>query len=379
METDSLRKTHFSSLICVADMNITDALDQCLADLSLPEVFIQRAKQMSLIDKQGFLGLRPVTRLEESRALLYRINIPTEYEAGVMRRIVEATDLKMGGRGFVISQRINYYNPATVSFDIDKLEKLCGRTETIPQTEHSLVSCIVPRGSGTSLAEAVLELGICVPVIFFGEGVGFRDKLGLMRITVPVEKEVILFIVPKYDADLVQKTLIPRARLDVPGKGFIYKSNVYAAAVNLRIRHGKRSHAATMDQVIAALDEVSGSSEWRRFGSPKHEPEFKSKTKNSRALFFIGEEEEVDLFRRTAMKCGARGATLTNVEMRSYLATNHEQDMASHSRFLCDIITSSAVEEILIKQIDQTGLFDSGKSCVLKTFDADTPASVRSP
>ena len=285
-KTDNSGKTSFSSLLCVADMNITDALDQCLSDLALPEVFIQRAKQMSLTDKQGLFGLRPVTNMKESRALLYRINIPTEYEVGVMRRIIEATDLKLGGRGCIIAQHIDIFHPKPTSFDTAKLEKLCGRTETIPPEKHSLISCIVPRGLGTALAEAVLELGICVPVIFFGEGVGFRDRLGLMRITIPVEKEVMWFIVPRYDADLVQKTLIPRARLDVPGKGFMYKSHVYAAAVNLRVRHSKRSHAATMDQVIAALDEVRGSSEWRRYGSTKRESEQKNKTENTRALFF---------------------------------------------------------------------------------------------
>jgi hypothetical protein len=245
---------------------------------------------------------------------------------------------------------------------------------------------------GTSLAEAVLELGICVPVIFFGEGMGFRDRLGLMRITVPVEKEVLWLVVPRYDADLVQKTLIPRARLDVPGKGFMYKSNVYAAAVNLRVRHGKRSRAATMDQVIAALDEVRGSSEWRRFDSAKQEPGIKGRTENSRALFFIGEEEDVDLFRRTAMDCGARGATLNKLETHSYQAASGSSRslsgsgrdrslpgnaMVSHSRSLCDIITSPAVEGKILEYISKTGLFESGKPCVLKTFEVVTPSVIR--
>ena len=366
----------FSSIICVADMNITGVLDQCLEDISIPEVFIQRAKQMSLVNRKRLLGLRSGTRLDESRALIYRMYVPSEFAEGVMHRIAEVTDLKMGGRGCIFAQRIEMSRGAPLSFDTEKLESLCGKEKKIPAEEHTLVSCIIPRGSGNSLAQAMLELGVCVPVIFFGSGVGLRDKLGLMRITVPVEKEIIWLIVPRVDAELVEKTLIPRARLDVPGQGFLYKYNVHAPVVNLRVRQGKRVHAATMEQVIAALDEVQGSADWRRLGSRKNESGG-SKNINSRGLFFIGEEEEVDVFRRTAMEAGARGATLNSVEMRRYSGIGQAEANESHFRELCDIITTAAIEEKLRERIVETGLLDSDKSGLLKSFNVEMPPVIR--
>jgi len=369
---------NFSSILCVADNNITGALDQCLKDLALPEVFIQRAKQMCLSDQHGLFGLRPASRLEEARAQIYRVIVPTEFEKGTMQRIAEATDLKMGGRGCIFALHASYHRGVSLSFNTEKLEKLCGKTENTPHEDHTLLSCIVPRGLAGALAEAVLELGICVPVVFFGEGMGLRDKLGLLRITIPREKEVIWFIVPHSDADLVEKTIIPRARLDVPGKGFLYKISVYAPVVNLRVRLGKRSHAATMEQVIAALDEVRGSSDWRRIGSRKPAaPGSKEKTGGMRALFFIGDEEEVEIFRLTAMQNGARGATLNSLEMRSYRGDTHEEAMKSHSRSLCDIIVSHEVEKRIMENIGQTGLFDEGKTCVLKSFNIEMPTAIR--
>ena len=194
-------KTDFSSILCVADMNITDALDKCLGDLALPEVFVQRAKQMCLVDKQGFLGLRPVTKLEENRALIYRINVPSQYADGVITRIVEATDLKMGGRGSIFTQPIGLHRIEPLSFDIDKLEKLNANGEKLLHEEHVVLTCIVTRSLGDSVARAILDQGVCVPIAFFGDGVGMRDRLGLMRITVPVEKEVIWFVVPRQDAN----------------------------------------------------------------------------------------------------------------------------------------------------------------------------------
>jgi hypothetical protein len=332
---------------------------------------------MSLEDRQGFLG-RPVTKMEENRAMLYRIFVPSEYETGLVNRIADETDLRSGGRGYIlVQQHVDLCRSSPPLFDTEKLEKLCGRSKKPPQEEHALITCIVPRGLGDSLAEAVLELGICVPVVFFGTGVGLRDRLGLMRITVPIEKEMIWFVVPGSDAALVEKTIIPLARLDIPGKGFLYKTFVHAPVVNLRVRHGKRIHAATMEQVIAALDEVRGSSEWRRFSSRKHEPASKNRSDNTRALFFIGEEEDVEAFRKTAMENGARGATLSQVETRSYVAQTQDQTMESHSRSLCDIITSRAVEEKILEHITQSGLFESGKTCVLKTFDVEMSSVMR--
>jgi hypothetical protein len=369
-------RSDFSTIVCVADVNITGLLDEALADLALPEVFVQRAKQMFLVDRSGFFGLRPATKQDESRALFYRFYVPLEYEQGVMRRIAEATDLKMGGRGCIFAQRGSVRRGTPLVFDTEKLETLCGSSNSVPPEDYALICCTVPRGIGEPLSAAVLELGVCVPVVFFGNGVGLRDKLGLLRITIPVEKEIIWFLVPRSDTELIERTLIPRARLDVPGHGFLYKIFVHAPVVNLRVRQGKRVHAATMEQVIAALDEVQGSSDWRRLGTKKSESGTRKKD-DSRGLFFIGDEEEVDSFRKTAMENGARGATLNHLEMRSYSALAQGQTMESNSREFCDIIIPSGIEENIVKHLEETGLLDDGKTCMLKSLPVEKPASLR--
>jgi hypothetical protein len=371
-------QNNFSTIICVADVNITDLLDKTLFDLALPEVFVQRAKQMFLVDTRGFLGLRPVTKHDESRALFYHFYVPSPFEHGVMRRIAEAADLRMGGRGCIFAQRGVILRGTPLHFDEAKLEALCGSGDELPSEDYACICCTVSRGQGESLAAAVLELGLCVPIVFFGFGVGLRDKLGLLRITVPVEKEILWFLVPRSDAELVEKTLIPRARLDVPGHGFLYKNFVHAPVVNLRVRQGKRVHAATMEQVIAALDEVRGSRDWRRFstktddlsGSGKKASGGTGGTGGMRGLFFIGEEEEVELFRQTAMANGARGATLNHLELRSYRAGSQElfAPSGSRSRELCDSIIPAAIEETILTQVEKAGLFAAGRSCLLKTF-----------
>jgi len=367
-------ETSISCIICVADMNIIPALDQTLTELALPEIFVQRAKQTFLQDRRRFFGLRPVTELDESRALIYRMYVPVAYEESVMRRIIEVTDLGMGGRGSIFSQHVGLLRGTPLSFDMEKLDKFCKKTDVISHEEHALITCTVSRGSGDALARAVLELGIGVPVVFFGTGAGLRDRLGLMRITIPVEKEIIWFLVSRSDAELVEKNIIPRANLDVPGNGFLYRCFVHAPVVNLRLRHRERLHAATMEQVIAVLDEVRGSSDWRRFGSRKHEHKGgEKKSINTKGLFFIGDEEEIDLFRKVAIENGARGATFNPVEMRSYSALTHEKAMKSNSRQLCDIIATQETEQKICASTVKNGLFNEGKTCVLKSFNVEMP------
>ena len=334
------------------------------------------ARQTDVAGRQARLSGAP--RLEESRAVIYRIYVPSEYELGLVNRIVDATDLKMGGRGCIVIQHIDNYHSNNLSYyDTEKLDKLCGKSGRVMQKQHALISCIVPRGEGNALAEALLELGICVPIVFFGTGVGLRDRLGLLRITVPIEKEVLWFIVPASDAILVEKIIIPRAGLDIPGKGFLYTMYIHAPVVNLRVRHGKRAHAATMEQIIAALDEVRGSSDWRRFGSRKHDTAAKNRSTSTRALFFIGEESDIEVFRNVAIGSGARGATLNELEMRSYSAETHDEAKESHSRLLCDIVTTREVERKIMEQIAKINLLDSGRRCGLKTFDVEMPSVIR--
>jgi len=63
--------------------------------------------------------------------------------------------------------------------------------------------------------------------------------------------------------------------------------------------------------------------------------------------------------------------------MRSYAARKAEQVMESHSRSLCDIVTSRAIEEKLLEIISGTDLFEAGKPWVLKTFDVELSSVIR--
>lgn len=347
----------YSKISCVADVNVAPAVAEALRDLRLPEVFVQRAKQISLEETRGPLGLGfgSSVRAAEDRAELLRWYVPRRFEAGVMRRVAEAADLYLPGRGSLFAEDAGVRRGGTLEFDEALLAELSAEGGSRPEA-YAVLCCIVQRGMAGPLADVILDLGLCVPVVSFGEGMGLRNKLGLLRITIPVDKEVIYFVVPERDADLVEGLAVHKARLDRPGQGFIYRFPVRAAAVNLRVRRGKRSSAASMEQVIAALDELRGSSDWRRLApaKPSRGAAAREGAEQLYCLSLVTQEGLVGEFVRAAMDAGAGGATLVPLEHRSYAAG---KDRPEHARETCDLIVPEAVVGPVIEAAEARGLF----------------------
>ncbi|MBP7264431.1 MAG: hypothetical protein KBB32_09660 [Spirochaetia bacterium] len=345
----------YARITCIADTNVAAAVDGVLRDLALPEVHVQRAKQLCLEERSGLAGLRPRIQAAEDRADLYRALVPRERADGVMRRLSDAADLSLPGRGSVFSEDVVIRRPEPLAFDDERLSELASGANA-RSSAHTALCCIVQRGMAAPLAATVLDMGLCVPAVSYGEGMGLRNKLGLLRVTIPVEKEVMYCLVPARDADLVEGVLVHKARLDRPGQGFVYRYPVRAAAVNLRVSRGRRRHAATMEQVIAAMDELRGSSEWRRLAPARAGSASGGKQLGDlRCLSLVAEEGTVGDFVRAAMDAGAGGATLVPLERRSY--TEGASDRFGHARETCDLIIPATLVDGILDTVAGRGLF----------------------
>jgi hypothetical protein len=63
--------------------------------------------------------------------------------------------------------------------------------------------------------------------------------------------------------------------------------------------------------------------------------------------------------------------------MRSYNTKTQDGSKESHSRLLCDIVTTRVIEEKIMEQIAKTNLLDGSRHCGLKTFDVEMPSVIR--
>ncbi len=344
-----MKKIEASRITCIIDRRLFLAIEAELAQLGCGAYYTILSKQVSLVEKNGFL--RPRNLLAEERAELLRLRVPRELSANIMYRIAQALDLFLPGRGSIYSENCellvddNYEWPPGLAVELEAPPKRA------LSDDWDLISCIVQRGRGAELARVMLELGLCVPAINYGEGVGLRDKMGLIRITIPVHKEVLCFLVPGADSDFVFDTALRRAGMDEPGKGFLYRSPIQACAVNNLIFRDSRKHIASMEQVITALDELQGSTDWRRLSATNQYRKTKRKGVNELESFsFSCEEGDAQEIANKAMELGVGGATLVRA---SYHKPRQSQDngIANQARETCDLILRSDQAELLEREL----------------------------
>ncbi|MDD3441534.1 MAG: hypothetical protein PHU50_08785, partial [Kiritimatiellae bacterium] len=229
---------------------------------------------------------------------------------------------------------------------------------------HDLIQCILPRGRGEELARTLLDMGLCVPIVSYGEGMGLRDRLGLLRITIPREKEMLWFLIPRADSAFVVDIAARKAGLREPGRGFLCHMPVRALAVNTRLVLSRRKHVASMEQVISTLDQLQGSTDWRRLSAAArrvHAPA-RSTPGDFQRLTLVCEEGTADGPVRAAMDAGAGGATLSRLSLRIPETAPggeeaEESAVGSHAREGCDLFIRRALAPDIEQAVANAGFF----------------------
>lgn len=195
---------------------------------------------------------------------LFTVLTHPESEDAALALITRKFRLDIPGHGTVYSELENHYGELA-RYQSDAT--LLSNESVLLQSELMGICCIVQRGKGDAIARVALENGASVPMITYGQGTGLRDKLGLLRITIPADKEIINVVVSTYDADAVMNAMIDAGRLDLPGRGFIHLYPIHKGIINTKVNLSKTRHAASMEQIIGALDEIKNGIQWRSRGA----------------------------------------------------------------------------------------------------------------
>ena len=88
-------------------------------------------------------------------------------------------------------------------------------------TDASLITCIVQRGRADKIVLAAQDAGAQGATINYAQGVGVRERLGVMGLAIEVDKEVISIIVANDQADRVFEAMYLAGKLDTPGMGIM--------------------------------------------------------------------------------------------------------------------------------------------------------------
>jgi len=275
--------------------------------------------------------------------------ISEENEDEVLKYLISEGQLMLSGRGTIYSENVevpkahagclvNQVQNVPVIDDVSMLDEISG------------VCCIVQRGQGESIAETVLESGLGAPNITYGIGTGVRDKMGLLRITIPADKELVWMTSSNYDIDMMMDTLIKAGRLDQPGKGFIYNFPLRKGILNMQVSRGAQKSAANMEQIVSALDRIQGGIEWRRrdFSEDSSNRVY---LENLIDFTLICDEGGADELVSVAMAAGVAGATIAKIKHVG------EKGALAKSRESCEMIVSKEIFDNIMTALEGAEAF----------------------
>ena len=129
--------------------------------------------------------------------------------------------------------------------------------EMVVLTDVALITCVVQRGVAEDIIAAAREAGAQGATVNFANGMGVRERLGLLGVAVNVEKEVISIVVSKEQAERVFESMYLAGRLDTPGMGIMYMTPLEKAATFVPHDVIEQLQAQNRVQSIPAPDTAS--------------------------------------------------------------------------------------------------------------------------
>jgi len=329
---------------------LTTRLTQRLSNMGMDNVLLESGRTVRRVVARRPFGLPgTVDRLEDSVVDVLHMTVPPDAEQPVLQELARTAELDVPGYGSIYAQRVEEYG--CNDMPEPNVQENGAKPRRRFLSDLALIAGIVSMSEATSrLVETALELGSSVPVITLGAGTGVRDQLGLLRVTIPPEKEILQLLVPQYDATEIMRLLVEEGRLDRPGRGFMYRTPVTAGMLDTRLRVGPSEHAASMEQVIAAIDEIRRGTWWRkRFSAEESSSRSSAGPLNlgNTEITLICSEGRADSLVKVALNAGAGGATTTRLHR---LHTGTVEGGAARERSILSVpadLARAVVEAVL--------------------------------
>jgi hypothetical protein len=354
--------------------NISGEVLEALREAGVTDFHIYSARSPVIEEKRGLLSMLPLNDLTQDPLDAFLFLVKPEAADSLAHLIIEKGHLYFPGRGSLAIEEV----------ELLETHELCGvnpmeppETPPLPVHMHAGTGfcCIVKRGEGNRVGRIPLDMGTCVPAIHFGTGTGIRDKMGLLRVAIPAEKEIIQGVAPSHEADDILEMMIETGRLDQPGNGFIYTFPVKRALVNIRVRRGDQRHAASIEQIVTAIDHIKGNPDWRqrRSVAGKRTAPKRRYMRHLVDLVLLCDAGTGPGLVETAMAAGAGGATLFS--LKHIRPGDSPLGRISPLRDACSMGIPEGMEETVADALKGAGAFTDrchGQVHVRRTFKAFT-------
>lgn len=306
---------YFCKIRIAVDRSESRALLALLKEMRIGYAYMETARSV-LLDARTTLRsvLRNSTAIREKQTAIVAFIVPEGHARDCLNYLTWRLDIDAPGKGSITAKRLERLAAAG---GLEAGAPAVGAYEPRIVTEGLTgLCCITVKGAGNDVAMVGLTTGTAVPDIAYGMGTGLRNRLGAWRILIPAEKEVTNLVVRADEAPSIMELMIAAGRLDEPGKGFIFEYPLELGVLETRFSVGETRHAASMEQLIYAMDELKGSTDWRRKGPASSGPagEGLKYLTGLVDLTLICNEGYCEQLTREAMDAGAGGATMRRLK-----------------------------------------------------------------
>ena len=362
--------THIHHVVRITAVLKQSAYRRVMAALhnsGIDHLHLETGREPVLEERRGLRALLTGgDTLSSEPVLIISFFVPRESEDSFLKIVATEGHLQIPGMGILFSEESDLFqtrplcHPGKPEWPSDRSFPLLG--------DVAGLQCIVQRGEGDRIARAILEAGFAVPTITFARGMGLRDRLGLLRITIPAEKEVLTLITAAHDREAAMELMIEEGKIDRPGRGMIHTFPVRKAILNTRIMRGGRTHAASMEQIVTALDSIKGNMEWRMRGMGMETTDFKKRN-------FILQQNEIQItcdegnsrdIVYTAMNAGVHGATIHRARFID-TGVDPELEHVTLAREIISMSVPAPVTGSILQSLEDSGVLELGSHATIHT------------
>ena len=253
-------KHHISLITAVLPIPSAKAVVDEFVTKEITDVLISTARGTLLREHWLKSWVPPIS---PSKTMLQMV-VPGHDVERVVDTIISVGKLDLQASGAVFSTPCERAYVGSEFHNLRTKETLSTKTESQKLSDNlSAIFCCVGHQLSDRIAKAAINAGAHGPVVYYVEGKGLRDRLGWLRITKESEQEILMVLADNADVEEIFTAMAKAGEFHLPGRGFMYRLSIDEGMFNLPSRVANPQYPANTQQIIHAIDNLTGHIHWR--------------------------------------------------------------------------------------------------------------------